>query len=365
MKIFKKDKILIATGGTGGHVFPAYSLAKNLIKNNYEVEVVTDERGFKFLERYKDIKLIINNSTTIFKKKIINIFFSIFIIILSYFKSLYILYKAKPLLVFGMGGHASFPFCLAAKTLNIPFIIYENNILLGKSNKYLMPFASRIFIAYEDIEGIKNKYKSKVVTTGNMIRNEILNFYNKKKPFSENLNILVLGGSQAAKSFGELLPSIFRQCIEANLKIKVFQQCIESQNDKLKDEYENIKINYKLFNFTNDILEYFSKADLVITRSGSSVTAELLNCKIPFISIPYPHSADGHQEKNAVYFEKKGYSFLIREKEINTKLFPLIKLIYSDKEILDRLIEKQKNYSDKDVFFKINNEVKNLINEQN
>ena len=364
MKIFKNNKILIATGGTGGHVFPAYSLAKNLIKNNYDVEIVTDQRGLKFLEKYKDVKFIINNSTTIFKKKIINIIFSIFIICFSYIKSLFILYRAKPSLVFGMGGHASFPFCLAAKTLSIPFIIYENNLLLGKSNRYLMALASKVFLAYDDVEGIKEKFKTKVVTTGNIIREEILNF-NKKKYLSQELNILVLGGSQAAKSFGEFLPKIFKQCIEENVKIKVFQQCIESQNNKLKDEYKNLNISFELFNFTNNILEYFSKSELAITRSGSSVTAELINCRIPFISISYPYSADGHQDKNATYFEKKGYSFFIKENEVNEKLFSLIKSIYKDKEILNKLIEKQKNHSDVDVFFKINNEVNNLINEKN
>ena len=261
-----------------------------------------------------------------------------------------------------MGGHASFPFCLAAKTLNIPFIIYENNLLLGKSNKYLMPLATKVFLAYEDVEGIEEKFKSKVVTTGNIIREEILNFNNKKNSTKE-LNILVLGGSQAAKSFGELLPKIFRQCIKENIKIKIFQQCIEAQNKKLKDEYSNFEIDYELFNFTNNILEYFSKAELVITRSGSSVTAELINCRIPFISIPYPYSADAHQDKNAVYFEKKGYSFLINEKEVNEKLFPLIKSIYNDKEILNKLIAKQRNHSDTEVFFKIKNELKSLINE--
>jgi len=364
MKTFKNNKILIATGGTGGHVFPAYSLAKNLIKNNYEVEIVTDQRGFKFLEKYKDVKFIINNSTTIFKKKIINIIFSIFIICFSYLKSLFILYKTKPSLVFGMGGHASFPFCLAAKTLNIPFIIYENNLLLGKSNRYLMALASKVFLAYEDIEGIKEKFKTKVVTTGNIIREEILNF-NKKKYLSEELNILVLGGSQAAQSFGEFLPKIFKQCIEENVKIKVFQQCIESQNNRLRNEYKNLNISFELFNFTNNILEYFSKSELAITRSGSSVTARTINCNMPFISIPYPYSADRHQDKNATYFEKKGYSFLIKENEVNEKLFPLIKSIYKDKEILNKLIEKQKNHSDTGVFLKINNEVKNLINEKN
>ena len=127
-------------------------LAKNLIKNNYKVEIETDQRGFKFLENYKIKHLFINNSQPYLKKKL-NLTFSIFIIFFSYLKSLFILYKAKPSLVFGMGGHAAFPFCLAAKTLNIPFIIYENNLLLGKSNRYLIAFSLKIFIAYEGVEG--------------------------------------------------------------------------------------------------------------------------------------------------------------------------------------------------------------------
>ena len=363
MKTINKNKIIIATGGTGGHVFPAYSLAKNFLKNGYLVEIITDKRGIKYLGKNKNIKLILNNSATIFKKNIIKLFLSIFVIFFSYIRSLLILYRAKPIVVFGMGGHASFAVCIAARTLNIPFIVYENNIQIGKSNKYLLPFAFKILVSYQDLVGIKNKYKNKVIFTGNIIREEILNFKKKNQFKQEVLNILVLGGSQAAKSFGEFLPKIFEQCMKENIKIKIFQQCVESQNNKLKEEYTNLKINYELFNFTNNIIEYFSKTDLAITRSGSSITAELINCKIPFISIPYPYSADDHQDKNAAYFEKKGYSFSIKENEIDQKLFPLIKLIYSDKEILNKLIEKQKNHSNLDVFFKINNEVKNLINE--
>ena len=363
MKTFKSCKILISTGGTGGHVFPAYSLAKNLIQNNYKVEIVTDKRGSKFLQKHKDLKIIINNSTTLFKKKIFDVIRSFFIILFSYFKSLLILYKSKPSLVFGMGGHASFPICVAAKTLNIPFVIYENNLFMGKSNRYLTPLASKVFLAYEGVEGIEKKFKSKICVIGNIIRDEILSFNKKKKYLENELNILVLGGSQAAKSFGEFLPKIFKQCIEENIKIKITQQCVESQNEKLEKYYKNLNINFELFNFTENILKYFSKAELAITRSGSSATAELINCKIPFISIPYPYSADFHQDKNALYFKKKGYSFSVKEKEVQEKLFPLIKLIYTDKEILNKLIDKQKNHSDTDVFFKINNEVKNLINE--
>jgi len=362
MQLISKSKIVIATGGTGGHIFPAYSLAKNFIKNNYTVEIITDKRGLKYLEKNEDIKLILNNSATIFKKNIINLFLSIFLIFFSYIKSLVILYRAKPTVVFGMGGHASFPVCIAAKTLNIPFIIYENNIQIGKSNKYLLPFAFKIFVSYQDIVGVKKKYEHKVIVTGNIIREEILNFKKNNQFAPGILSILVLGGSQAAKSFGELLPKIFEQCKKENINIKIFQQCVKSQTEKLSETYKGLNLDFKLFNFSNNISKYFIKAELAITRSGSSVTAELINCNIPFISIPYPHAADSHQDKNATYFEKKGYSFLVAETEVNKKLFPLIKSFYKDKKLLDKVIEKQKKHSDKEVFFKINKVIENLIN---
>ena len=363
MKAINKNRIIIATGGTGGHIFPAYSLAKNFIKNDYSVKIITDKRGLKYLGKDKDIELFLNNSATIFKKNLINSFMSTLTISFSYLRSLIILYRAKPMIIFGMGGHASFPVCIAARTLNIPFIVYENNIQIGRSNKYLLPFAFKIFVSYKELLGIKDKYKHKVIVTGNIIRDEILNFKKINKFKTGVLNILVLGGSQAAKSFGDLLPNIFEKCITENIKIKIFQQCIESQTNKLSERYKNLNLDYELFNFTNNILEYFSKTELAITRSGSSVTAELINCNIPFISIPYPHSADSHQDKNATYFEKKGYSFSVRETEVDEKLFPLIKTFYKNEKLLNKIIEKQREHSDKDVFLKINKIVENLKNE--
>jgi len=89
----------------------------------------------------------------------------------------------------------------------------------------------------------------------------------------------------------------------------------------------------------------------------------LINCNIPFISIPYSHAADSHQDINAAYFERKGYSHTIREIDVNEKLFPLIKSFYKDNKLLDQIIEKQKNHSDKEVFFKINSIIRNLKNE--
>ncbi len=364
MEKMRYKKILIATGGTGGHIFPAYSLAQYFIKNGSSVNIITDARGMKFLSNFKDLKIEIINSETIFKNNPINIIYSFIIIFYAIIKSLIFLFKAKPKIVFGMGGYSSFPVCVAAKILRIPFIIYENNLIIGKANKFLLPFAKKMFVSYAELEGVSEKYKLKIAHIGNIVRDNILNFNKKNVDFNDKqINILILGGSQAAKSFGEILPDIFEKCVAENILIKIYQQCLSSQKENLEKKYKSMKIEYELFNFTENLLYYFDKTDLAITRAGSSMMAELLNCKTPFISVPFPYAADNHQLKNAKFFEKKGYSFLIEEHELGIKLFSLIKSIYKDKNLLNQMINAQSTYSDKLVFKKIKDEIKDLAND--
>ncbi len=356
-------KILISTGGTGGHVFPAYSLAQYFLKQNIQIEIITDKRGLKYLKD-SGIDLKVVNTGTIFQKNLIKIILSFFQIIFAFFSSIFIILKAKPRIVFGMGGYSSFPVCIAAKFLKIPYIIYENNLLIGKANKFLLPFAEKFFVAYSKLEGVNKKHKYKTVEIGNLIREEILNFENPMTTSEKNtLSILILGGSQAARSFGEKIPNIIKKCSNEKIRLKIFQQCLENQNKIVEEIYKQLNIEYELFNFSKNLPSYFSKIDLAITRAGSSMLAELLNCRVPMISIPFPYAAENHQLKNAKYFEKEGFSFLVEESEIDYKLFPLIKRIHKDKNILSIMKKKQSYHSDKMVFQKINYEIKKIINE--
>ena len=363
----KLKKIIIATGGTGGHVFPAYSLAKHFIDSKkINVEIISDKRGLRYLQNYHDVKIIEINSSTIFKKNIFQLLFSILIILYSIFRSLIFLLTNRPSLVFGMGGYSSFPVCIAAKILRIPFIIYENNLYIGKANRYLLPYAKKIFVSYKELEGISWKYHKKVCEIGNIIRKEILNFQitSDSNQNDRKLKILILGGSQAAKIFAEKLTEIFKECNEAKIPLKIYQQCLPEQNKFLTSFYEDLNIDFEIFNFSNNILDYFSKINLAITRSGSSMLAELINAQIPFISIPLPSSADDHQLKNAIYYEKNGYSYLIEEKNLNTKLFQLIKKISEDTSLLSQIKSKQRQYSDKSVYENIDKQIKKIINEE-
>ena len=358
-------KILIATGGTGGHIFPALSLAKHLINiKKLEVELTSDARGLKYFKD-KDLKINKVLATTIDKKNIFKLIFSMFTIFYSIILAIILLYKKKPSLVFGMGGYSSFPICIASKLIGIPFILYENNLHIGKANKYLLPFSKKIFVSFDELSGISDKYKYKINKIGNIIRKNIINL--KSTSFKKDNNkfkFLILGGSQAAKVFAEKLPNIFKKCIESKIPLEIYQQCLPSQSEFLESFYKNLKIDYKIFHFSDDISEYLLRSNFAITRSGSSMLSELVNVRIPFISIPLPSSADNHQLKNAVFYEKKGFCFLIEEKNLEKDLFKIIEKIHEDGSLIDTMVDKQRQHSDKSVYENIDQQLIEIMNEK-
>ena len=362
-----KKKILIATGGTGGHIFPAYSLASYLINKKYIIKLTTDKRGLKYLNNVKNFDLINIPSSPLIKKNYFKFLLSIFIIFSAIIKSFIFLLLNRPSIVFGMGGYSSFPVCIAAFFLNIKFVIYENNLIIGKANKILLPFAKKIFVSYQNVEGISDKHKNKVIIAGNLVRDEMIKdriFLDKKEEF-DNLKILILGGSQAAKVFGEHLPPIFEKLKDSKIPLKIYQQCQKNQNNLLSEFYKRAKIEHEIFNFTDNIIEYYLKSNLVITRAGASVLGELINIKIPFISIPLPSSADNHQYKNAVFYLKKGYGYLLEEKDIKSKLYDLISNIFEDKSSIKNILSNQRQYSDKNIFRNLLTNIEKIINEKN
>ena len=224
-----KKKIFIATGGTGGHIIPAIALYANLKKRGYIVDIISDKRGQKFLNFFSKINPKIIDSKSLLKKNLFKFFYSLLILCKSFLLSFLYLLKKKPDLIFGMGGYSSIPICISAKIIGINFFIYENNLLAGKSNRLLSPFAKRILVSYRDVKGFKQKYSKKVSYVGNIIREKILNFKSQNRS-SKKISVLILGGSQAAKIFAEKIPRIIKLCKSQKIDIKIFQQCLIDQN---------------------------------------------------------------------------------------------------------------------------------------
>ena len=140
--MINNKRILIATGGTGGHIFPSLSLADSL-KKNHEVEIITDKRGLRYLTNYKKINIRIINTGTIFNKNIFKVFLGLIKVIFSFITSCFVMINNRPKLIIGMGGYSSFPVCVAGYCLRIPVLIYENNLVVGRANKFLFPIAKK------------------------------------------------------------------------------------------------------------------------------------------------------------------------------------------------------------------------------
>ena len=359
-----KNKVLIATGGTGGHIFPSISLA-DFLNTKYEVEMITDKRGLKYLKNYKKNSIKIINSGTIFERNFFKIMFGIYKVFTSLTLSIFFMIRSRPKLIIGMGGYSSFPVCLAGYFLRIPVLIYENNLVIGRANRFLLPIVKRILVSTNNIQGIEPKYAKKIFFCGYLIRDHILSLKKEKTINSEKkfFSLLVIGGSQSARVFGEILPEIIVKCFKKSVKFKIYQQCLDYQIDKIKKIYQKFNLEHELFIFSDDISKYYKFADLAISRSGASSIAELINLKIPFIAIPLPSSIDNHQLINAKYFKNKGYCFLLEEKFVSDKLFEILMTIKENENKLLSIKEKMSEHSDQETPSKIEGLIERILNE--
>ena len=356
-------KIIFSSGGTGGHIFPAINLMKYFSNKGYDVLLVTDIRGNIFLKNYPQFRSCILSSDTPSNKNFFRKVFSFIMICFSIIRSILILRKEKPDLIIGFGGYVSFPISFSSRFYSIPLVIYENNLVLGRTNKNLLPLSKKLLIGAKIPMNFPEKYKSKVCQVGNILREEIINYsVIEKKNSGKTFSILVLGGSQGAEIFGRIVPSAIKMLKDKGYIIEVNQQCIKQQKNSLFELYKKNNIKSNIFDFTNNILDLIKSSDLAISRCGASTTAELVNTLTPFIAVPYPHSMDNHQYLNAKYYASKDCCWVIeQDKFSSTKLFNLILEIMKDKKKLENVRESMKKICSKDVYDKVENAIKEFI----
>ena len=356
-------KIIFSGGGTGGHIFPAINLMKHFFDKGYKVLLVTDNRGNNFIKNYSEFKSYILSAGTPTNKNLFKKFFSYFLIFYSIIRSIIILKKEKPDLIFGLGGYVSFPISFASRFFKLPLIIYENNMVLGRTNKYLSSFSKKIFLAKKITNNFPKKYKSKTYEVGSILDKNIINCLpleekNNKGKFS----ILVLGGSQGAEIFGTIIPTVVKMIKDAGYEIEINQQCIIIQKNSIINFYEKNNIKNYVFEFDKNILKLALSSSLAITRCGASTTAELAHTLTPFIAVPLPNSVDNHQYLNAKYYESKGCCWLLEQDNFNTEnLFNLIIETIKNKNKLENIRKNMKKEHNKNVYSNIENEIKEFI----
>ena len=205
----------------------------------------------------------------------------------------------------------------AAQRKNIPTIIHESNAVLGRANVFLSHKADRIAVGLPEITGLDESDAVRTVVTGNPVRSDIAALYNQPYPSLEQdgeLRIFVMGGSQGAKVFSDILPQAFCELSPAyRAQLKIVQQCREEDIDKVRNAYKGAGINADLQPFFKDVADQLAKAHLFIGRSGAATVAEMTTAGRPAIFVPYPHHADQQQKRNADSVADLGGAWVMTE----------------------------------------------------
>ena len=256
----------------------------------------------------------------------------------------------------------SLPLCLASKILNIKIFLFEPNMVLGRSNRFFIKSCNKIFCYSNKIKNFPDKYKDKIIVIPALLRKK---FYEVKKSESinEKINLLVIGGSQGAKVFDEIIKIPIIK-LSKKYKLKIYQQTNISNFEKLKNFYEKNDISHELFDFNSDVSKLMSKANICLTRAGASTLAELVFLNLPFVAVPLLTAKDNHQFENAFFYKEIGCNWILNQNEINNETITnkLVNIIDNKDEYLAKKIN-MKNFSYHNTWNNINQKIISLINE--
>jgi UDP-N-acetylglucosamine--N-acetylmuramyl-(pentapeptide) pyrophosphoryl-undecaprenol N-acetylglucosamine transferase len=312
-----KPTVIIATGGTGGHLFPAVSLAKQLIQKNIDVHIVCgikphQKNNYKDYFNFCPVHVLETPSLEgTFLQKIKKAF----LLISSFTKAWHYINQFKPCVVIGFGSYATVPTVKVAQLLGIPTLIHEQNAIIGKANRFLAKKAQKIAVSFAKTKGLPSACHQKVVYTGNLVRDGISELRETPYPVLERdstIHLLVFGGSQGAKAMNEILPEALALLPEdMRSRFSITQQAQGNKVESVRAKYDWIQVNANIVPFIEDMDAQLKKAHLVICRSGATTVAELTTVGRPAIYVPYPFATDNHQFLNAEHVEKNGGGWIL------------------------------------------------------
>ena len=278
--------------------------------------ISTDLRGYKYLDN--DNNKIFLVDTPRFDRLIL-IPFSILVVFFLTFKSLFLFKREKINILISTGGYMSLPLCLAAKILKIKIFLLEPNMIIGRANKLFLNFCKKIICYDTNVINFPKKFINKLVVSTPLLRKRYYERDNNLK-LDKIFTIIVIGGSQGAQIFDELLHKTFIKIAKIRT-LKVIHQTKEKNINFLKNLYSKNNVENIVFEFDQNLDKLLNQADLCITRAGASSLAEIASLKIPFVAIPLPTSKDNHQFQNAKYYENKNCCWIIDQSNFDQLKF--------------------------------------------
>lgn len=306
--------IVLAAGGTGGHVFPAEALARVLAARGYRLALITDTRGTGYrgaLAQIETHRLPVTTLAGGLKQRLRGGFD----LAVSLLRARRLLRQLKPGAVVGFGGYPSLPTMMAAIQLGLPTALHEQNAVLGRANRLIARRVRAIATSFPEVTYMPEGAQSAVTLTGNPVRPAVIGHRGDgyEPPAADApLRLLVTGGSQGATIFSRVVPEAVANLPPAlRARLRIVQQCRAEDLERVRAAYAQAGVTAELDTFLQDLPAHLAAASLVICRSGASTVAELTVAGRPALLVPYPHAMDDHQTANAEALAEAGAAWLI------------------------------------------------------
>ena len=362
----KKHTIILAAGGTGGHVFPAAALSDELRALKYNPVFITDNRGQEFQGALAKIPIHYISAASPSGKNPFKIIMAFLRLYKGYRQARKLYKQLKPSVVVGFGGYPSVPALMAAQHMKIKTIVHDQNAVFGRANRMLARKANVIATSFPEIANIKPKKRQQVIYTGNPVRPAIAKIHAMdKKVFSSSssIHILVTGGSQGAQIFGDVVPqtiSFLNEKLRA--RIRIIQQARAEQVPQLQNQYDKIGVKAHVMSFVDDMPKELKKTHIAICRAGGSTVAEMACTGTPAIFIPLPSATDDHQTKNTEQLVRAGGSWMMPQLTLRpTTLADRLTTLLKSPEMVASASTKAKTCSMPDAHKKLANIVQNMV----
>ncbi len=308
-KMAISSPVLVAAGGTGGHLFPAEALAHALARRNVPVQLVTDERATKYGGSFPADAVHVIKAATPTGGSVVARSWAVLTLLGGTISARTLLSRTKPRVVIGFGGYPTVPPLIAATLLGIPSIVHEQNAVLGRANRLLAGRVQRIATGFPTLGRLDAKFKPKCVETGNPVRPAVLEA--ARLPYPALVNgrfcLLVVGGSQGARVMSDIVPPAIEALpSEWRARFKIVQQARGEDEARVRDTYARLGVDAEIAPFYADLPKRMAEAHLVIARAGASTVSELAVIGRPAILVPYPHALDQDQSANAAHLAVTG-----------------------------------------------------------
>lgn len=306
--------ILVASGASGGHLFPALAVAKELQRQGWKVRVVLGGNKFSDVVERAGIDYTRLPAAAFNDRGIFRLLWACVRLLGGTLKAFRLMMREKPAAVFGTGGYATVATLLAARVVGVPTIIHEQNVLPGRANRLLAKLADKVVLTFEETRKYFPCQAAKLEVGGTPLREEVLELVKAKRKVGKVFRILVLGGSQGARILGEVVPEMVALMTPTERKdLFVVQQVRPDDAGRVAGLYGEMGLGgFEVASFFNDLPQRYLDADLLIGRSGVGTVLEAATLGLPAVYVPL-ELADGHQKLNAGVAEQAGAAVVVEQ----------------------------------------------------